>query len=75
MKPIVDYIPDDKYPRYQELVALAEKRKAEAPKESKPRGPMTHEQKVAMQEKRVKAAEEKLAKLLAEQEAAMNANA
>ena len=35
MKSVVEYIADDKYARYCELVELANKRKAEAPKERK----------------------------------------
>lgn len=70
MKSVIEYIPEDKYERYCQLVELANKRKAEAPKEKKARGPMTAEQKIKMQAARVKSAEEKLAKLLAEQEAA-----
>lgn len=70
-KSVIEYIAEDKYNRYLELVELANKRKTEAPKEKKPRGPMTAEQKIKMQAARVKSAEEKLAKLLAEQEAAM----
>ena len=70
-KSVIEYIAEDKYNRYLELVELANKRKAEAPKEKKPRGPMTAEQKIKMQAARVKSAEEKLARLLAEQEAAM----
>ena len=69
MKALVEYISEEDYPRYKELVDLAMQRKAEAPKERKPREPLTHEQKIARQERAVKAAEEKLAKLLAMQEA------
>ena len=73
MKALVDYIAEEDYARYQELVAIATQRKAEAPKERKPREPLTHEQKIARQERAVKAAEEKLAKLLALQEAGQTA--
>ena len=69
MKALVEYISDADYPRYKELVDIAMQRKAEAAKERKPREPLTHEQKIARQERAVKAAEEKLAKLLAMQEA------
>lgn len=67
-KSLVDYISDEDYARYQELLAKAEELKANAPKaERKPRGPMTHEQKVKMAEKAKAKAEAKLAALLAEQ--------
>ena len=67
-KSLVDYISEEDYPRYQELLAKAEAAKAAAPKaERKPRGPMTHEQKVKMAEKAKLKAEAKLAALLAEQ--------
>lgn len=50
-KTLVDYIPEDKYNRYTELLDLAEKAKADykaAHKtERKPRGPLTQEQVIA----------------------------
>ena len=50
-KTLVDYIPEDKYNRYTELLDMAEKAKAEfkaAHKaERKPRGPLTQEQIIA----------------------------
>lgn len=67
-KSLVDYISEEDYPRYQELLAKAEAAKAAAPKaERKPRGPLTYEQKVKMAEKAKLKAEAKLAALLAEQ--------
>ena len=56
--------------RKAQIKAQIKELPAEAPKEKKARGPMTAEQKIKMQAARVKSAEEKLAKLLAEQEAA-----
>lgn len=65
-KTLVDYILDEDYERYQELLTMAEELKAKAPKaERKPRGPMTNEQKVKMTQKRIEAAQAKLAALLA----------
>lgn len=65
-KTTVDYILEEDYPRYQELLAKAEAAKAAAPKaERKPRGPMTKEQKVKMAQSRLAAAQAKLEALLA----------
>ena len=65
-KTLVDYILEEDYPRYQELLAKAEQLKANAPKaERKPRGPMTKEQKVKMTEGRLAKAQAKLEALLA----------
>ena len=45
-KTLVDYMSEEDYTRYNELISLAETAKANAPKaERKPRGPMTIEQK------------------------------
>lgn len=68
-KTIVDYMTEEDYARYNELIALAEEAKAKAPKaERKPRGPLTTEQ-------RVKAAEARLAKAQAQLEALLGAQA
>lgn len=65
-KSLVDYISEEDYPRYQELLAKAETAKANAPKpERKPRGPMTQEQKIKMAEKAAAKAQAKLEALLA----------
>ena len=67
MRTLVDFISEEDYPRYQELIAMATEAKANAPKaERKPRGPMTIEQKLAAAEKRKNAAQAKLKALLAE---------
>lgn len=67
MKTLVDFISEEDYPRYQELIAMATEAKANAPKpERKPRGPLTNEQKLANAEKRMAAAQAKLDALLAE---------
>lgn len=50
-KTLVDYIPEDKYGRYTELLDMAEKAKADYKAshkaERKPRGPLTKEQIIA----------------------------
>lgn len=50
-KTLVDYIPEDKYGRYTELLDMAEKAKADYKAshkaERKPRGPLTQEQIIA----------------------------
>lgn len=68
-KTIVDYMTDEDYARYNELITLAEEAKANAPKaERKPRGPLTAE-------KKMKAAEARLAKAQAALEALLAAQA
>ena len=68
MKSIVEYIAEEDYARYNELLDKAAKAKAEAPKAPRaPRGPMTLDQKLKMAEGRKAKAEALLAKLLAEQ--------
>lgn len=65
-KSLVDYISEEDYPRYNELLNKAEQLKAAAPKaERKPRGPMTKEQKIKMTEGRMAALQAKLDALLA----------
>ena len=66
-KTLVDYISEEDYPRYQELLNKAEQAKANAPKaERTPRAPMTNEQKK-------KAAQTRLAKAQAALDALMAA--
>ena len=51
MKSIIDYIPEEDYARFNELLAIAEENKKNAPKpERKPRGPLSIEQKIKMKE-------------------------
>ena len=68
-KPVLEYLSQEKYDRLMQIVAHAEELKKTTPKERKPREPMTAQQKIEAQAKRVKRAEEKLAALLAAQEA------
>ena len=65
-KTLVDYMTEEDYARYNELIALAEQAKAAAPKaERKPRGPLTAEQKVKAAEARLAKAQAMLEALLA----------
>lgn len=65
-KSLVDYILEEDYARYNELLNIAEQNKANAPKpERKPRGPLTVEQKRARYEKSLAAAQAKLEALMA----------
>lgn len=67
-KTLIDYISEEDYHRYNELLDLAEQAKAAAPKaERKPRGPMTVEQKTKMAEARLAKAQAALDALLAAQ--------
>ena len=67
-KTLVDYIPEELYPRYQELIALAEEAKANAPKAPRaPRASMTAEQKKKAAETRLAKAQAALDAILAAQ--------
>lgn len=69
-KTIIDYMTEEDYARYNELLTLAEQAKAAAPKaERKPRGPMTIEQKKKAAEARLAKAQAALEALLAAQNA------
>lgn len=69
-KSIVDYIAEESYERYNELLNLAEQAKANKPKVTKPRGPMAPEQKKKMAEGRLAKAQAALEALLASEAAA-----
>lgn len=65
-KTIIDYIPEDKYKRFNELLKIFEERKAAAPKpERKPRGPMTVEEKKKRLDAKIAKAQAELEALLA----------
>jgi hypothetical protein len=65
-KTLVDYISEEDYPRYTELLNKAEQAKAAAPKAAhKPRGPMTKEQKIKMGQDRLAKLQAKLDALMA----------
>jgi len=66
---IIDFISDEDYSRYEELLAKATELKANAPKPVRAsRGPMTLEQKKKLAEGRYLKAQENLNRLLEEQE-------
>lgn len=66
MANIVDFISEEDYPRYNELLDKAAKAKAEAPKKPRaPRGPMSDEQKKKLLAGRIAKAQAALDKLLA----------
>lgn len=65
MKAIIEYISEEDYPRYKELIAKAEEAKKNAPKT--PRAPLTKEQQINATKNKIAKAQEALAKLLAEQ--------
>ena len=70
-KTLVDYILEEDYARYNELLDMAEAAKEEYkkahPTERKARGPQTPEQKRAAAEKRLAKAQAALAALLAQE--------
>lgn len=66
-KTIFDYMTDEEYARYTELQDKALAAKAAQPKVRKERAPMTSEQKIAQAQKRIEAAQKKLAELMAMQ--------
>jgi hypothetical protein len=67
-KTIVDYMSEQDYARYNELIAIAEEAKKNAPKaERKPRGPLTADQKRKAAEARLAKAQAALEALLAAQ--------
>ena len=63
-KTVFDYMTDEEYARYTELQDKALAAKAVQPKVRKERAPMTVEQKVAMAQKRLEAAQAKLNALM-----------
>ena len=64
-KTFIDYMSEEDYNRYNELLAKAAEAKANAPKVSKPRGPMTIEQKKKLAEARLAKAQATLDTLTA----------
>lgn len=62
-KTLIDFMNEEDYARYNELIAKAQEAKANAPKA--PRGPMTIEQKKKMAESRLAKAQAALEALLA----------
>lgn len=66
-KTVFDYMTDEEYARYTELQDKALAAKAAQPKVRKERAQMTSEQKIAQAQKRIEAAQKKLAELMAMQ--------
>ena len=65
-KTLIDYMSEEDYNRFNELVEIATQAKANAPKpERKARGPLTQEQKIAAAQKRYEKAQAALDALLA----------
>lgn len=68
VKSIIDYISEEDYPRFNELLNMAEEAKKNAPKAPRtPRAPMTPEQKKKLAEGRLAKAQAALDALLAQQ--------
>lgn len=66
MTTLIDYICEEDYARYNELLAKAQEAKKNAPKAPRaPKGPMTIEQKTKMASNRLAKAKDALEKLLA----------
>lgn len=69
MATIIDFISEEDYPRYKELLLKAEEAKKAAPKAPRaPRGPMSDEQKRKMAEARLAKAKAALDALLKSKE-------
>lgn len=66
---ILDYILPEDMDNYRAIIERAAEAKANAPKERKPRAPMTEEQKVKMTEGKLTKLQAKLAELKAKQAA------
>lgn len=67
MAAVVDFIAEDKYERYNEILGIMEEAYKNRPKVKTSRGPMTLEQKIKAAEKRKAKADELLAKLMADE--------
>ena len=69
-KSLIDYMSQEDYDRYNEIIAMAEEAKANAPKAPRaPRAPMTKEQKCKMAQARLAKAQAALDALLAAENA------
>lgn len=65
-KSLIDFMSEEDYNRYNEIINMAQEAKANAPKAPRaPRGPMTKEQKIKMTEARLAKAQAALDALLA----------
>ena len=71
----LNYLSEVDYARYQELLAMAVEAKANAPKPARaPRKPLTKEQKIAAQQKKLEKAQKLLDEMLAAKAAPVPAN-
>lgn len=65
-KKLIDFMTEEDYTRFKELLSIAEENKKNSPKpERKPRGPMTLEQKKALKAKALAKAKAELEALMA----------
>lgn len=69
MASIIDFILPEDQAEYKAIIERAAEAKANAPKERKPRAPMTTEQKIKMDENRLTKLQQKLAALRASKNA------
>lgn len=69
MASIIDFIAEEDYTRYQELLEKAAENKKNAPKKPRaPRGPLSTDAKIKLEEGRKAKAEAKLAAMMAEKQ-------
>ncbi len=68
MASLIDFILPEDVKAYKAIIERAAEAKANAPKERKPRAPMTEEQKIKMNEAKLAKLQAKLAALRAKQE-------
>ena len=69
-KTLIDYIPENDYPRYEELLSKAREAKANAPKAPrKSHGPLTNEQKAKMAMARMAKIQAQIDAIMAAQDA------
>lgn len=68
MASVLEYISEQDYPRYNEILAVVEEAYKKRPRQAVKRGPLTLEQKIKMAEGRKAKAEAALAALMASEE-------
>lgn len=73
MASLIDFILPEDQEKYKAIIERAAEAKANAPKERKPRAPMTEEQKIKMDEGRLTKLQAKLAEARAKAKAAAEA--
>lgn len=65
---IIEFISEEKYPRYNEILSIVEEAYKNRPRKEVKRGPMTLEQKIKAAESRAKKAQEAIDALMAAEE-------